>query len=277
MSQDTVNITWIEAGNPFQCAHLALSKVCCRPKGFVYSSETDLCGLVPWSQEAETGIPILGNGNADLYMLNNKACQSKYKEHRYMDGNQNYTTCLSHLKTKTGYVRATGRCGKDAFIASAKTRTKIALLLELSQGFHLWLGLNDKVTEGVFVWEEDGTALSQEDMTLLFGQEFLSIEHEQKDCVGLQPPDTKLKVRKCLGSTRELASRDRWLAIQQETWVPGVLWCPTPGNEHSRVVFMTNLDSALTMLMAVFVYGEEAVKDTKNIALWNTTGGVEHL
>ncbi|GFR60665.1 UPF0415 protein C7orf25-like protein [Elysia marginata] len=34
----------------------------------------------------------------------------------------------------------------------------------------------------------------------------------------------------------------------------------------------TNFDSALTMLMAVYVYGEEAVKDTKQIALRNTTG-----
>ncbi|GFR76415.1 hypothetical protein ElyMa_000482200 [Elysia marginata] len=35
---------------------------------------------------------------------------------------------------------------------------------------------------------------------------------------------------------------------------------------------VTNLDSALTMLIAVYVYGEEAVKDTKQIALVNTTG-----
>ncbi|GFS18819.1 transposable element Tc1 transposase [Elysia marginata] len=40
---------------------------------------------------------------------------------------------------------------------------------------------------------------------------------------------------------------------------------------------VTNLDSALTMLMAVYVYGEEAVKDTKQIALGNATGGMEHL
>ncbi|GFR95695.1 transposable element Tc1 transposase [Elysia marginata] len=43
------------------------------------------------------------------------------------------------------------------------------------------------------------------------------------------------------------------------------------------VYSVTNLDSALTMLMAVYVYGEEAVKDTKQIVLGNTTGGVEHL
>ncbi|GFS19002.1 kinase C and casein kinase substrate in neurons protein [Elysia marginata] len=40
---------------------------------------------------------------------------------------------------------------------------------------------------------------------------------------------------------------------------------------------VSNLDSALTMQMAVYVYGEEEVKDTKQIALGNTTGGVEHL
>ncbi|GFR71843.1 cystic fibrosis transmembrane conductance regulator [Elysia marginata] len=40
---------------------------------------------------------------------------------------------------------------------------------------------------------------------------------------------------------------------------------------------VTNLGSALSMLMAVYVYGEEAVKDTKQIALQNTTGGAEHL
>ncbi|GFR84648.1 hypothetical protein ElyMa_004155300 [Elysia marginata] len=40
---------------------------------------------------------------------------------------------------------------------------------------------------------------------------------------------------------------------------------------------VSNLDSALTMLMVVYVYGEEAVKDTKQIALENTTGGVAHL
>ncbi|GFR67621.1 hypothetical protein ElyMa_005588000 [Elysia marginata] len=37
---------------------------------------------------------------------------------------------------------------------------------------------------------------------------------------------------------------------------------------------VTNLDSALTMLMAEYVHGEEAVKDTKQIALGNTTGVV---
>ncbi|GFS09410.1 transposable element Tcb2 transposase [Elysia marginata] len=37
---------------------------------------------------------------------------------------------------------------------------------------------------------------------------------------------------------------------------------------------VTNLDSALTMLMAMYMYGEEAAKDTKQIALGNTTGGV---
>ncbi|GFR98282.1 transposable element Tcb2 transposase [Elysia marginata] len=35
---------------------------------------------------------------------------------------------------------------------------------------------------------------------------------------------------------------------------------------------VTNLDSALTMLMAEYVYGEETVKDTKQIALGNRTG-----
>ncbi|GFS10749.1 transposable element Tcb2 transposase [Elysia marginata] len=40
---------------------------------------------------------------------------------------------------------------------------------------------------------------------------------------------------------------------------------------------VTNLDSALTMLMAVYVYGEKVVKDTKQIALGNTAGGVEYL
>ncbi|GFR84024.1 hypothetical protein ElyMa_000662300 [Elysia marginata] len=34
---------------------------------------------------------------------------------------------------------------------------------------------------------------------------------------------------------------------------------------------VTNLDSALTMLMTMYVYGEEAVKDAKQIALRNTT------
>ncbi|GFR77857.1 hypothetical protein ElyMa_005834800 [Elysia marginata] len=40
---------------------------------------------------------------------------------------------------------------------------------------------------------------------------------------------------------------------------------------------VTNLDSALTMLMAMYVYGEEAVKDTKQIALGNTTVSTSEL
>ncbi|GFS02447.1 hypothetical protein ElyMa_006445200 [Elysia marginata] len=40
---------------------------------------------------------------------------------------------------------------------------------------------------------------------------------------------------------------------------------------------VTNLDSALIMLMAVYMYGEEVVKDTQQIALGNMTDGVEHL
>ncbi|GFS09179.1 hypothetical protein ElyMa_003031400 [Elysia marginata] len=37
---------------------------------------------------------------------------------------------------------------------------------------------------------------------------------------------------------------------------------------------VTNLDSALAMLMAMYVYGEKAVKDTKEIALGNMTVGL---
>ncbi|GFR90325.1 hypothetical protein ElyMa_004301200, partial [Elysia marginata] len=40
---------------------------------------------------------------------------------------------------------------------------------------------------------------------------------------------------------------------------------------------VTNLDSALTMLIAMYVYGEEAVKDTKQIALENTIREAELL
>ncbi|GFR79040.1 hypothetical protein ElyMa_000546000 [Elysia marginata] len=60
--------------------------------------------------------------------------------------------------------------------------------------------------------------------------------------------------------------------------------CPRPRNmprgiaSNGEVSYsVTNLDSALTMLMAVYVYGEEVVKDTKQITLGNRTGGVEHL
>ncbi|GFR61694.1 hypothetical protein ElyMa_005439100 [Elysia marginata] len=40
---------------------------------------------------------------------------------------------------------------------------------------------------------------------------------------------------------------------------------------------VTNLNSALTMLIAVNLYEEQVMKDTKQIALGNTTDGVEHL
>ncbi|GFS23565.1 hypothetical protein ElyMa_003392600 [Elysia marginata] len=42
-------------------------------------------------------------------------------------------------------------------------------------------------------------------------------------------------------------------------------------------ISVTTLDSAFTLLMAVYVCREEAVKDTKQIALGNATGGVEHF
>ncbi|GFR90434.1 transposable element Tc1 transposase [Elysia marginata] len=52
------------------------------------------------------------------------------------------------------------------------------------------------------------------------------------------------------------------------------LWAQENGEVSYSV---TNLDSALTMLTAVYVYGEETVKDTKQMALGNTTVGVEHF
>ncbi|GFR87749.1 hypothetical protein ElyMa_002501200 [Elysia marginata] len=56
-----------------------------------------------------------------------------------------------------------------------------------------------------------------------------------------------------------------------ETDTEHAVWRSVVFSDESRV------DSALTMLMAVYVYREEAEKDTKQIALGNTTGGVEHL
>ncbi|GFR62130.1 transposable element Tc1 transposase [Elysia marginata] len=62
---------------------------------------------------------------------------------------------------------------------------------------------------------------------------------------------------------------------QRTLWAQDMPYGMASNGEASYSV--TNLDSASTMLMAVFVYGEEVVKDTKQIALGNTTGGVEHL
>ncbi|GFS21146.1 hypothetical protein ElyMa_003331300 [Elysia marginata] len=73
-------------------------------------------------------------------------------------------------------------------------------------------------------------------------------------------------------------SAPSWLSVTDTKLRYGPRNMPRGIASNGEVSYsVTDLDSALTMLMAVYVFEEEAVTDTKQIALGNTAGGLEHL
>ncbi|GFS02584.1 C-type lectin-related protein 4 [Elysia marginata] len=197
----------VKTADLLQCArHLLTNIQTCRSKGFVHDAEAGLCGLIEWSEEAEADIPILGVGHSNLYQLTNNVCsqltnnvcRQGFKEHQYVDDNQNITTCLSLSTGKKSYHSALDRCVKlEAFLASAKTLGKMMLLKGLAQENNIWVGLDSRQNDGVFVWVGDGTVLTPEKTAEIFTPGY-PLNGTSQDCATLKVRTSmRLKNVKC--------------------------------------------------------------------------------
>ncbi|GFS02595.1 C-type lectin-related protein 4 [Elysia marginata] len=159
-----------------------------------------MCRPIFWRPGYDTEIPVVRPGNSSLYRFGNSACKPGFQEYHYHDGNKTISTCLSFGAPKVYYWVALRLCSEqNAFLASAKTLDKLALLVQLAQGNLLWVGLDDRNENKVFVWVEDGTVISPEKMEELFVPGEPNHGREQ-DCVAVKPPDTKMRDVVCANS-----------------------------------------------------------------------------
>ncbi|GFO46458.1 Zinc finger protein [Plakobranchus ocellatus] len=67
-------------------------------------------------------------------------------------GSSKTVTCVKMIRPATTYNQASSLCAASGgYLAYVKTVDKPAMVVSLSQGNDFWIGLDDQVTEGVYV------------------------------------------------------------------------------------------------------------------------------
>ena len=99
---------------------------------------------------------------------------------------------------KYDYDSASYECNAlGGHLASVKTPEKVDIVSDLAQGEKIWVGLDDRTQEGVFVWHEDGEVLSESLKEDLFALGQPSNNQGMEHCVHLRLDARDLNDAKC--------------------------------------------------------------------------------
>ncbi|RUS88638.1 hypothetical protein EGW08_003597 [Elysia chlorotica] len=129
---------------------------------FLYSGMTGLCRHAQNVRSLEGDFRL---GYGDLYA----GCDIGRGYKIYTTGNT--TACLMFVPSAKSYNDAVTTCNQNqGYLPSVKTREKLNILHSfLTNDYpYVWVGFSDAATEGVYIWEEDGSAMTSAQQTDLF-------------------------------------------------------------------------------------------------------------
>ena len=117
---------------------------------YLHNSSTGLCVQ---AAKPATLVPQLESGLGDLYVT----CDTSGGFTMYRYGSE--IACIAVIKSsKVNFTLASSHCEQmGANLVSVKTLDKLQMLIEiLGDSTNFWVGLDDMVEEGTYVWREDG-------------------------------------------------------------------------------------------------------------------------
>ncbi|KAK3764720.1 hypothetical protein RRG08_042030 [Elysia crispata] len=93
--------------------------------------------------------------------------------------------CLRYFQgNQKNYTDATLSCSSfGAYLASVRTTEKLQVVKNLVTDSNAWIGLDDMVTEGLFVWSIDGGTLTDQQLVDNFADMEPNDENGFEDCV----------------------------------------------------------------------------------------------
>ncbi|GFO31982.1 histone-lysine N-methyltransferase SETMAR [Plakobranchus ocellatus] len=154
---------WNHISSEMTCAQNTIFS-CPASRGFLYDAGSGLCTPLIWLDQGPGLASALAPAGV-LYLAD--ICPKDFQAAEY--GNSRTVTCVKMIRPATTYNQATSLCAySGGYLASVKTVDKLAMVVSLAQGNDLWIGMDDKVTEGVYVWQQGSDHLTNTQRTNMF-------------------------------------------------------------------------------------------------------------
>nr|KAI8730748.1 C-type lectin domain family 4 member E-like [Biomphalaria glabrata] len=146
-------------------------------QSFSYDKQTGKCQIgrcvIPWPNSTSSSI--------QLYQVQQPLCESTPGFKMFTFGN--ISACLWLSSSFKNFTDAKAHCqGMKSTLASVKSVEKLQLLIS-SRNQDAYIGLDDLVKTGTFVWHDDGTVLGSELMPQIFAYDEPSFGVTPENCV----------------------------------------------------------------------------------------------
>ncbi|GFO03632.1 C-type lectin-related protein 4 [Plakobranchus ocellatus] len=165
---------WTGVSTTAACA-LRTVTTCRLARGFVFESAPGQCKPVLWLHQGSGGT-VVPAGSVDTHLVNmflrnqlDEFCQAGFEAVKF--GNEGHFTCLLELTSLSTYQKASTECkALGGYLASVRTAEKLEVARAFAKGSSVWVGLDDLVAEGVYIWQENDARLTATELDAVFGQ-----------------------------------------------------------------------------------------------------------
>ncbi|GFO31983.1 C-type lectin-related protein 4 [Plakobranchus ocellatus] len=183
---------WNQISSEVSCARKTINS-CPACRGFLFDAVSGLCVPLIWLHQRPGAASVLPPAG-QLFFTD--VCPKGFQVAVY--GNRTQLACVKMITPATTYGHATSVCiDSGGHLASMKTVEKLAMVDSLALGRQLWIGLDDQVDEGVYIWQEDGSQLTDIEMADLFDDNEPNNWRGREDCVHFRGNRGRLNDEPC--------------------------------------------------------------------------------
>ncbi|GFS26257.1 C-type lectin [Elysia marginata] len=155
--------------------------LCPSSRGYIYVSGSGLCTPLLWlhkgSGQASSSFPA-----GQLYLTTDHLCPDPFQAVEY--GTERQIACVLRMNVSMTYQEATSDCvSRGGYLASVKTSEKLAMVGSLAKGDSMWVGIDDLVEEGRYIWQEDNSQLTSAVRVVVFSSGQPNNHGNKEDCI----------------------------------------------------------------------------------------------
>ncbi|CAG5129333.1 unnamed protein product [Candidula unifasciata] len=156
----------------------------------MFKSTTGLCTPSALTNETQ---PFPTSEEGDLFQSFHCNTSTGFSAAIYGD-----TVVCVALFGPANYAEAGADCqDKGAYLASVKTSDKYSFLSQVAGNHNVWVGCDDLLQEGTFVWREDGQEVTLIERTNVFDPSDPATDDDLEDCISFQPSHSGLRDDDC--------------------------------------------------------------------------------
>ncbi|GFR76756.1 C-type lectin-related protein 4 [Elysia marginata] len=171
---------WLGVASGVSCA-LKVVLSCQGSRGCIYEAGSGQCTPLLWlhkgSGQASSKVPA-----GALVLTTDHLCPDLFQAIEY--GSNRQVACVLKIAPPTNYTIATSQCHSlGGYLASVKTPEKLAMVANFANGADLWVGIDDRVVEGRFIWQEDSSVLTDAVKNAVFAPGQPNNAEGREDCI----------------------------------------------------------------------------------------------